>query len=75
MFNPHTGPDHWHLSHPHCGGVKQSPIDVLTKDVIVDTDRLEPFEFIGYDTVSNINMTLENNGHTGNMNTRVETHR
>lgn len=58
------GPDYWHLDYPHCGGVKQSPINVVTSDVIVDTDRLRPIVFTGYDAVYNVNMTLENNGHT-----------
>ncbi|XP_053375939.1 carbonic anhydrase-like [Mercenaria mercenaria] len=58
------GPDHWHLDYPHCGGVKQSPISVVTNDVIIDTDRLTPIVLRGYETVSNVTYTLENNGHT-----------
>ncbi|XP_045171211.2 carbonic anhydrase-like [Mercenaria mercenaria] len=58
------GPDHWHLDYPHCGGVKQSPISVVTNDVIIDMERLTPIVFRGYDVVSNINYTVENNGHT-----------
>lgn len=58
------GPDHWHLDYPHCGGVKQSPISVVTNDVIIDTERLTPIVFTGYDVVSSVNYTVENNGHT-----------
>ncbi|KAL4223216.1 carbonic anhydrase [Mactra antiquata] len=59
------GPDHWHLDYPHCGGVKQSPIDVITDDVIIDIERLTPVVFSGFDVVSSTaEFTLENNGHT-----------
>nr|AZF86135.1 carbonic anhydrase 4-like protein [Tridacna squamosa] len=58
------GPDHWHLDYPHCGGIKQSPISIDTNQVVVDTARLRPFVFEGYDDVRDINVTLENNGHT-----------
>ncbi|XP_052819767.1 carbonic anhydrase 2-like [Mya arenaria] len=58
------GPDNWHLDYPHCGGVKQSPIDVQTKDVVVDPNHLVPIVFSGYDNVANTNYTLGNNGHT-----------
>ena len=60
-----SGPQHWHLDYPHCGGVKQSPIDIDTNDVIVDSSHLQPFMFSGYDSVSNVNMSMVNNGHTG----------
>ncbi|XP_052802891.1 carbonic anhydrase 2-like [Mya arenaria] len=58
------GPDHWHMDYPHCGGVKQSPIDIRTGEVVVDPTHLAPIVFSGYDQVSNIQYTLENNGHT-----------
>ncbi|XP_060554449.1 carbonic anhydrase 12-like [Ruditapes philippinarum] len=58
------GPDHWHLDFPHCGGVKQSPISLITNDVIIDTERLTPIVFSGFDVVSSKNYTVENNGHT-----------
>jgi len=62
-----SGPDHWHLDYKHCGGVKQSPINVQTDEVIVDDNYLSPIIFSGYDTVSDVNYTLGNNGHTGIM--------
>lgn len=59
------GPDHWHLDYPHCGGVKQSPISIVTNDVVLDMERLTPIVFKGYDTVStNDEFTMANNGHT-----------
>lgn len=58
------GPQHWHIDYPHCGGVKQSPINIDTNDVIVDTSHLQPFQFTGYDSVQNVNMSMINNGHT-----------
>lgn len=59
------GPDHWHLDYPHCGGVKQSPINIVTSDVIVDSKRLTPIEFRNYDKAKeNAQYTLINNGHT-----------
>ncbi|XP_052213016.1 carbonic anhydrase 2-like [Dreissena polymorpha] len=58
------GPDHWHIDYPHCGGTHQSPIDLQTRDAVVDPTHLSPIVFYGYDRVSNLNYTLENNGHT-----------
>lgn len=57
------GPSHWHMDYRHCGGVKQSPIDIATNDVIIDTSHLKPFVFTGYDS-QNGNMSMVNNGHT-----------
>ncbi|WAR15733.1 CAH14-like protein [Mya arenaria] len=59
-----VGPAHWHLDYPHCGGVKQSPIDIQTGEVVVDPTHLAPIVFSGYDKFSSINYTLGNNGHT-----------
>ncbi|XP_053376535.1 carbonic anhydrase 2-like [Mercenaria mercenaria] len=63
-YRGYLGPDHWHLDYPHCGGVKQSPISIDTKDAIVDMYRLTPVVFKGYSSVTNVTYTLENNGHT-----------
>lgn len=41
------GPDAWFLEFPACGGSAQSPINIITKDVIHD-DKLAPFKFINY---------------------------
>ena len=60
-----AGPNHWHLDYKHCGGVKQSPIDIATNDVIIDKSHLKPFNFTGYDSEQNGNMSMVNNGHTG----------
>ena len=65
MLTFFTGPQHWHLDHPHCGGVKQSPINIETNDAIVDISHLQPFLFTGYNSVENVNMSMVNNGHTG----------
>lgn len=69
------GPHHWHMDYPHCGGVKQSPIDIATDDVIIDTSHLQPFQFIGYDSVQNVHMSMVNNGHTVRVDLRSEASR
>ncbi|KAL3892458.1 hypothetical protein ACJMK2_004661 [Sinanodonta woodiana] len=59
-----TRPDHWHLHYPHCGGRSQSPVDIRTENVIRDPRKLAPFLMKGYDSAGDLQMDLENNGHT-----------
>ncbi|KAH3754256.1 carbonic anhydrase-like [Dreissena polymorpha] len=63
-YKDSLGPDHWHLDYPHCGGIRQSPIDLQTRDVVVDQAYLSPIIFSGYDRAPKLFYTLENNGHT-----------
>lgn len=60
-----SGPTHWHAVYPTCGGEKQSPVHIETHKVFVD-HKLTEFEMDGYDQIKNLNMSLTNNGHTGN---------
>lgn len=60
-----SGPTHWHAVYPTCGGEKQSPVHIETHKVFVD-HKLTAFEMDGYDQIKNLNMSLTNNGHTGN---------
>ncbi|KAL3892460.1 hypothetical protein ACJMK2_004663 [Sinanodonta woodiana] len=59
-----TRPDHWYLDYPHCGGNSQSPVNIQTVNVIRDSQNLVPFEMKGYDSTGDLQMDLENNGHT-----------
>uniref|UniRef100_A0A3P9IQG0 Carbonic anhydrase n=1 Tax=Oryzias latipes TaxID=8090 RepID=A0A3P9IQG0_ORYLA len=53
--------DHWETEFPHCGGLHQSPINIVTRKVHV-TNNLPPLIFIGYTDITNI--TVENKGHS-----------
>uniref|UniRef100_A0A3Q4GKN9 Alpha-carbonic anhydrase domain-containing protein n=1 Tax=Neolamprologus brichardi TaxID=32507 RepID=A0A3Q4GKN9_NEOBR len=56
-------PNHWATQFPKCGGLRQSPINIVTSKVHIDI-ALSPFNFIGH--TDTINMTVENKGHSGN---------
>ncbi|XP_038053803.1 carbonic anhydrase 2-like [Patiria miniata] len=59
------GPSTWATNYETCGGMKQSPIDIVTSKV-VDED-LGDFTFVGFgedDEPVDAEMTLENNGHS-----------
>lgn len=55
-------PLHWAAQFPSCGGLRQSPINIVTSKVHMNT-ALPPFDFIGHTDVNNI--TVENRGHSG----------
>ncbi|CAG5122635.1 unnamed protein product, partial [Candidula unifasciata] len=58
------GPEHWYTTFPDCGGVMQSPIDIITSEVLYDPN-LDLLDFSDYKTTSGVRMTLENvGGHT-----------
>ncbi|XP_053561157.1 carbonic anhydrase 14 [Bombina bombina] len=59
---PH-GQEHWAHSFPDCGGTAQSPINIQTANVSLDTS-LPPIEPEGYTTPGTKPFTLRNNGHT-----------
>uniref|UniRef100_A0A8C0FSL2 Carbonic anhydrase 4 n=1 Tax=Bubo bubo TaxID=30461 RepID=A0A8C0FSL2_BUBBB len=61
---PHCqDPRQWHLTHDTCNGNKQSPINIVTKNVIYDRS-LKPLNFEGYDVKGASKWNIENNGHT-----------
>ncbi|XP_053560816.1 carbonic anhydrase 4 [Bombina bombina] len=55
------GPSKWTDEFKDCGGHKQSPINIDTKNVASDSN-LKSFAFKGYD--SSISTTIKNNGHS-----------
>ncbi|KFV48983.1 Carbonic anhydrase 4, partial [Gavia stellata] len=57
-------PREWHLTDASCKGNKQSPINIVTKNIIYDKN-LKPLSFEGYDVKVSSKWSIENNGHTG----------
>ncbi|XP_064323819.1 carbonic anhydrase 4 isoform X2 [Phalacrocorax carbo] len=61
---PHCeDPRQWHLIDVTCKGNKQSPINIVTKNVVYEKD-LKPLNFEGYDVKGSSKWNIENNGHT-----------
>ncbi|XP_030328652.1 carbonic anhydrase 4 [Strigops habroptila] len=61
---PHCeAPEEWYLIDISCKGNKQSPINIVTKNVIYDKN-LKPLNFEGYDVKGSSKWNIENNGHT-----------
>ncbi|KAM9257179.1 carbonic anhydrase 4 [Cariama cristata] len=56
-------PREWYLTDVTCKGNKQSPINIVTKNVIYDKS-LKPLNFEGYDVKGSSKWNIENNGHT-----------
>ncbi|NWI13759.1 CAH4 anhydrase, partial [Crypturellus soui] len=56
-------PRRWYLINTTCKESRQSPINIVTKDVIYD-DSLKPLNFEGYDVKGPSRWNIENNGHT-----------
>uniref|UniRef100_A0A3Q3WRL6 Carbonic anhydrase n=1 Tax=Mola mola TaxID=94237 RepID=A0A3Q3WRL6_MOLML len=54
-------PSLWAAQFPSCGGLRQSPINIVTSKVHVNS-ALPPFNFIGH--TNRINITVENKGHS-----------
>ncbi|XP_061817737.1 carbonic anhydrase IV c [Nerophis lumbriciformis] len=54
-------PGHWSTQFPRCGGLRQSPINIVSGHVHVNT-ALPPLEFLGH--ADRINITVENKGHS-----------
>ncbi|XP_029375152.1 carbonic anhydrase IV c [Echeneis naucrates] len=54
-------PNHWAAQFPSCGGLRQSPINIVTSKVHINS-ALPPFTFIGHTDV--VNVTVENKGHS-----------
>ncbi|KAM6372741.1 carbonic anhydrase 4 [Pluvialis apricaria] len=57
------GPRQWYITSATCKGNKQSPINIVTKNVIHDKS-LKPLNFEGYDVKGSSKWNIENNGHT-----------
>ncbi|XP_010020524.1 PREDICTED: carbonic anhydrase 4, partial [Nestor notabilis] len=61
---PHCkAPQQWYLIDANCKGNKQSPINIVTKNVIYNKN-LKPLNFEGYDVKESSKWNIENNGHT-----------
>ncbi|NXP31652.1 CAH4 anhydrase, partial [Leiothrix lutea] len=56
-------PPEWHKVSPACRKDRQSPVNIVTRHVVVDKS-LKPLTFEGYDVKDSAKWTLENNGHT-----------
>uniref|UniRef100_A0A8C5ND17 Carbonic anhydrase n=1 Tax=Gouania willdenowi TaxID=441366 RepID=A0A8C5ND17_GOUWI len=54
-------PSHWAALFPSCGGLRQSPINIVSSKVHVNS-ALPPFDFIGH--TNTLNITVENKGHS-----------
>ncbi|KGL98186.1 Carbonic anhydrase 4, partial [Charadrius vociferus] len=57
-------PRQWYSMYATCKGNKQSPINIVTKNVIHDKS-LKPLNFEGYDVKGSSKWNIENNGHSG----------
>ncbi|NXA98809.1 CAH4 anhydrase, partial [Melanocharis versteri] len=61
---PHCeDPPKWHRINLACGGDKQSPVNIVTRNVVHDKS-LKPLAFEGYDVKGSAKWNVENNGHT-----------
>ncbi|NWW25966.1 CAH4 anhydrase, partial [Falcunculus frontatus] len=58
-------PSQWHQINTACKGNKQSPVNIVTRNVLYDKS-LKPLTFEGYDVKGSAKWDVENNGHTGN---------
>ncbi|NXL22806.1 CAH4 anhydrase, partial [Setophaga kirtlandii] len=57
------GPAQWHQSYEDCKGNKQSPVNIVTRNVVYEKS-LKPLSFEGYDAKGSAQWDLQNNGHT-----------
>ncbi|OPJ78478.1 carbonic anhydrase 4 [Patagioenas fasciata monilis] len=57
------GPREWYQIYATCKGEKQSPINIVTKNVVLDKS-LNSLNFEGYDVKESSAWDIENNGHT-----------
>ncbi|NXE38377.1 CAH4 anhydrase, partial [Ptilorrhoa leucosticta] len=56
-------PPQWHQINAACGGNKQSPVNIVTRNVVYDKS-LQPLTFEGYGVKGSAKWDVENNGHT-----------
>jgi carbonic anhydrase len=57
------GPDVWAREYPGCSGSQQSPINIITDNVVFDPS-LNPINFLNYD--QDIYWNMSNDGRTSN---------
>ncbi|NXG98525.1 CAH4 anhydrase, partial [Loxia leucoptera] len=57
------GPAQWHQINKDCRGERQSPVNIVTRNVVYEKS-LKPLSFEGYDVKGSAQWNLENNGHT-----------
>ncbi|NXS22948.1 CAH4 anhydrase, partial [Mystacornis crossleyi] len=57
-------PARWHQINAACSGNKQSPVNIVTRNVVYDKS-LKALTFEGYDVKGSAKWDVENNGHTG----------
>lgn len=60
------GPSHWDEHYPTCGGSTQSPINIVTSNLI--QAHFSPLTFAGYESVLSHQFSLVNNGHSAQVN-------
>ncbi|XP_028679897.1 carbonic anhydrase 15 [Erpetoichthys calabaricus] len=65
------GASKWKDIEPTCGGMKQSPINIV-RTKAQRNNSLEAFQFIGYDTAPSGKWTIVNNGHALQVNLQGE---
>uniref|UniRef100_A0A8C9N8Y5 Carbonic anhydrase n=1 Tax=Serinus canaria TaxID=9135 RepID=A0A8C9N8Y5_SERCA len=56
-------PGPWPAAPPDCRGERQSPVNIVTRNVVYEKS-LKPLSFEGYDVRGSAQWNLENNGHT-----------
>jgi carbonic anhydrase len=56
------GPSYWYQSYPTCGGFSQSPINILTKNLVKGV-TLGPLTFNNYNSIASYMFNLTNIGH------------
>ena len=54
------GPDLWFTLYDQCDGVEQSPIDIITDDIVYDSN-LPKMKFFNYEKLIYWNVTRNNN--------------
>lgn len=64
FLHPWAGPAQWHQSYEDCKGNRQSPVNIVTRDVVYEKS-LKPLSFEGYNAKGSAQWDLQNNGHTG----------
>uniref|UniRef100_A0A8C5X8Q3 Carbonic anhydrase 4 n=1 Tax=Malurus cyaneus samueli TaxID=2593467 RepID=A0A8C5X8Q3_9PASS len=57
-------PAQWHQINAACKGSRQSPVNIVTQNVVYNKS-LTPLTFEGYDVKGSAKWDVENNGHTG----------
>uniref|UniRef100_A0A8C5UE29 Carbonic anhydrase n=1 Tax=Malurus cyaneus samueli TaxID=2593467 RepID=A0A8C5UE29_9PASS len=64
----HWYPAQWHQINAACKGSRQSPVNIVTQNVVYNKS-LTPLTFEGYDVKGSAKWDVENNGHTVTLST------